>query len=119
MGDRLAAEADLIGPATLPGRLYAVSWYPGAVEGEFGDDVVHGTAFKLRTPDATLVWLDEYEGISQAAASARRSTEYVRVRRIVTLSDGRAAAAWVYVYTRSVAGKIRIESGRWSDRPIS
>ncbi|MFB8786923.1 gamma-glutamylcyclotransferase family protein, partial [Pasteurella multocida] len=57
---RLGRAAELIGPATLRGLLYRISWYPGLVE---GDGRVHGEVHRLKDPAASLVWLDAYESI--------------------------------------------------------
>jgi gamma-glutamylcyclotransferase (GGCT)/AIG2-like uncharacterized protein YtfP len=112
MGRRLAAEAAFVGAATVPGRLYAVGWYPGLVASTDPSDCVHGEVFRLLAPDATLVWLDAYEGLSAADV---RSAEYAREQRLATLTDGSLCAVWVYLYQRTVEESRRVASGRWAD----
>ena len=42
MGERLRREARLVGEATIPGRLYKISWYPGVVASPEPGERVHG-----------------------------------------------------------------------------
>lgn len=106
---QLMAEADSLGPATIAGTLYRIDWYPGLVEGE---GRVHGEVFRLRSAAASLVWLDAYEGIVPGDERENRN-EYVRVRRPVTLADGRTLEAWVYLYVRDVGTSSPVADGRW------
>ena len=110
MGARLRREAALIGPATLPGRLYAISWFPGVIESNDGTARVIGEVYRLGRPAATLHWLDWYEGM---APGQGRDADYERVRREVRLAGGETVAAWVYLYRRPVAGRRRVISGDW------
>lgn len=105
---RLAREAESLGSATLPGRLYDLGHYPGLVEG--GDGSVHGEALRLAHPEHTLRWLDAYEGIG---AGTRDHDEYVRVERTIRLEAGQSVTAWVYLYQRDVTGKPEVAGGRW------
>lgn len=106
--ERLAREARSLGAARLPGRLVDLGRYPGLVEG--GDGVVHGEALRLTDPEATLAWLDAYEGI---VPGRRGPTEYVRVERTIRLEAEQDVTAWVYVYQRDVTGKPEVPGGRW------
>jgi gamma-glutamylcyclotransferase (GGCT)/AIG2-like uncharacterized protein YtfP len=114
MGKRLANDARLVGAATIRGQLYAISWYPGLIDSDDPADIVHGDVFELTAPDATLEWLDHYEGIVQGPASVAAAAEYVRAERGVLLADGRAVTAWVYLFQQSTSGRRRIHSGDWS-----
>ena len=90
---RLAREARLVGTASMQGQLYAIDWYPGAVEPDFDaspdgaasaagtaettrtdspapndlHDVIwsgiRGEVYLLSDPESSLAWLDAYEGI--------------------------------------------------------
>ena len=114
MGERLRAEARLLAPARLKGRLYKVSWYPGVVTSADPRDWVHGEVYRLADPAAALRWLDEYEGVSHGPQSVAPREEYARIETPVALDAGATLVAWVYLYQRSVDGLTRIESGRWS-----
>jgi gamma-glutamylcyclotransferase (GGCT)/AIG2-like uncharacterized protein YtfP len=110
MGERLRREARLLGAATIQGRLYKISWYPGAVASSEADQRVHGEVYALAQPSRALAWLDRYEGI---APGATRSADYERVERPVRLASGEEIAAWVYLYRGDVAGLSAVPSGRW------
>jgi gamma-glutamylcyclotransferase (GGCT)/AIG2-like uncharacterized protein YtfP len=116
MGRRLAREAVLVGAATLPGRLYQISWYPGVVDSSAPGELVHGEVFRLIDPAAALAWLDRYEGVTGGPAGGTARGEYARVERTVALATGEQLAVWVYLYQRDASGKRRIESGRWGER---
>jgi gamma-glutamylcyclotransferase (GGCT)/AIG2-like uncharacterized protein YtfP len=111
MGDRLRREAKLIGEATLQGRLYAISWYPGAVACENPAERVHGEVYALADPVRALQWLDAYEGI---ASTRPDSAEYERTERPVRLASGEEIAAWVYLYRGDASKLTRIPDGRWA-----
>jgi gamma-glutamylcyclotransferase (GGCT)/AIG2-like uncharacterized protein YtfP len=110
MGERLRAEARLIGPATIQGRLYRVSWYPGVSESTDPEQRVHGELYALDHPARALAWLDAYEGI---APGSRESGEYTRLERPVRLDSGEEITAWVYLYRKDVSQLPLLADGRW------
>lgn len=111
-GDRLRREAAFAGLAVCPGRLYQVDWYPGLVDDTSGA-VVHGELYRLHTPYRSLVWLDEFEGVTPGISSVTAADDYERVERTVrTGTDD--VVAWVYRYQRTPNEDARIPSGRWS-----
>ena len=101
----LAQNADLVGPASVPGRLYALKRYPGLRPPQSEDDWVSGEVYRLRVPVPTLRVLDAYE-----------ASDYRRVRRLATLGDGRERRCWVYLFWRPLARHRRVESGAWHNR---
>ncbi len=111
MGERLRAEARLISPATIQGRLYRVSWYPGVSETTNPEQRVHGELYALDTPGRALAWLDAYEGF---APGSRESGEYTRVERPVRLNSGEEITAWVYLYQKDVSQLPLVVGGRWT-----
>lgn len=111
MGARLGGEGRLIGPATIQGRLYRVSWYPGVVEGTDPALRVHGELHALDDPARSLAWLDAYEGV---APGSRESGEYARVERPVRLAAGQETVAWVYLYQKAVDPARLVAGGRWT-----
>jgi len=110
MGARLRAQARLLGPASIQGRLYRVSWYPGAVASTDPGHRVHGEVYVLADPAPTMAWLDAYEGIDRADAEA---AEYRRVEVAARLAAGEVLAAWAYLYARDVSGLQEVAGGRW------
>ena len=112
MGERLRREATLAGPATIPGRLFRVSWYPAVKLDAAG--TVHGEVYRLPDPAATLAWLDEYEGIVPGPTGVAESDEYERRIASVRLETGDEVDAWVYLYRRPADGLAEVTSGRWT-----
>jgi gamma-glutamylcyclotransferase (GGCT)/AIG2-like uncharacterized protein YtfP len=110
-GDRLRAEARLIGPATIQGRLYRVSWYPGAADSPDPEQRVHGELYALETPAQALEWLDAYEGIAPTTSG---SNEYARIEQTTRLSSGQEVTAWVYLYQKDVSHLPIVANGRWT-----
>jgi gamma-glutamylcyclotransferase (GGCT)/AIG2-like uncharacterized protein YtfP len=110
MGERLRREARLLGEATIEGRLYRISWYPGLVAGGGTHSRVHGEVYALNSPAPTLKWLDAYEGLGSGRADQH---DYERVEREVVLASGGRITAWVYLYRKSTAGLRLLPEGRW------
>lgn len=105
----LAAQAELLGPARLRGRIYRVTpRYPGLVLSEERRDQVHGEVYRLRDPPALLETLDRYEGCSPRSP---KPFEYERVLASARLDGGRSIEVWTYVYRRPVRGEDLITSG--------
>jgi gamma-glutamylcyclotransferase (GGCT)/AIG2-like uncharacterized protein YtfP len=98
----LAQHADLVGTARMRGRLYALKHYPGLRLPQSEEDWVHGEVYRLRVPVPTLRVLDAYE-----------ASDYRRVRRLVTLTDGRELRSWVYVFWQALGRHRQVESGSW------
>ncbi len=98
---RLRREAQLLGRARMPGRLYRIRWYPGMRPPRDSDDLVTGELYKLRQPSKTLAALDEYE------------EQYHRELHRATLESGRAFLAWVYMYSQPRPEDCYIVSGEW------
>jgi gamma-glutamylcyclotransferase (GGCT)/AIG2-like uncharacterized protein YtfP len=111
MGARLRREAQLVGPATIQGRLYRVSWYPGVVESSDLGQRVHGEVYALDSPGQALTWLDAYEGVIPGSEEA---AQYRRLERTVRLATGEERIAWVYLYQQDVAGFTPVPDGRWT-----
>jgi len=85
----LRSQAELIGPATVPGSIYRVSHYPAYRPQPVGE--VHGELYRLTDPETTLKALDEYEG-----------EDFERV----VMKD-----AWIYQYKKEPPRYSRISSG--------
>jgi gamma-glutamylcyclotransferase (GGCT)/AIG2-like uncharacterized protein YtfP len=111
MGDRLRGEARLLGEATVEGRLYRISWYPGMVAGAQPGARVHGEVYALSTPARSLAWLDEYEGLVPGDPAAG---EYERIELPARLASGETITAWIYVYRGDTSSLALIASGRWA-----
>jgi gamma-glutamylcyclotransferase (GGCT)/AIG2-like uncharacterized protein YtfP len=113
-GERLRAEAALLGAATFQGQLYKVSWYPAAIASADPADLVHGEVYHLKDAEHTLDWLDQYEGIKAGPVRpAAASDEYVRAEHPVQMTSGEILRVQIYLYTRPVAGLTRVQDGKW------
>jgi gamma-glutamylcyclotransferase (GGCT)/AIG2-like uncharacterized protein YtfP len=112
MAKLLSRSAEFIGEARCQGRLYLVKHYPGLALSDDANEVVFGELFRLHTPDASLVTLDDYEGCGPDVVSP----QYLRQVLPVTLDDGTVSEAWTYIYNRPVVQLKRITSGRFLEQ---
>jgi gamma-glutamylcyclotransferase (GGCT)/AIG2-like uncharacterized protein YtfP len=101
-------SAERVGAGRIRGRLHWVSWYPGVLESRNTNDIVKGDVYRLRDAESVLATLDRYEG---AAPLPSTRHEYTRRKKLVTLTGGRRAFAWVYIYNRPQNVGERIASG--------
>jgi gamma-glutamylcyclotransferase (GGCT)/AIG2-like uncharacterized protein YtfP len=105
MSATLNRQGELLGVATMPGRLYDLGEYPGAIP-KSGRSVVWGEVYRLRNPTGTLRTLDRYEGLN-----GEKQREFRRVRKRVRLVSGKPVTAWVYVLDQPTRGLTVISSG--------
>ncbi|QPK64719.1 gamma-glutamylcyclotransferase [Methylomonas sp. LL1] len=109
----LKKRAVFIDHASLPGKLYQIGCYPGAVpEPAASGFRVHGEVYRLLDPARLLPILDEYE---ECTGHFPQPHEYRRVSASVTLADGWPLKAWVYWFRHSTAGLRQISSGDYLD----
>jgi gamma-glutamylcyclotransferase (GGCT)/AIG2-like uncharacterized protein YtfP len=114
MSKVLEPYADLVGRGRLPGFLYDVGRYPGAVRKSGTGAFVWGDVYNLRDPERALKALDRYEGWNEKSPAA---AEFRRSRVTIDLGQGRKVPAWVYLYNRPTTGLPRIRSGDYLKRP--
>jgi gamma-glutamylcyclotransferase (GGCT)/AIG2-like uncharacterized protein YtfP len=103
----------VVGPGSVPGRLYHFGAYPGCVlaGGEDCDTVIHGTLLELPMDDpAVLARLDWYEGY---AAHDDAGSLFLRLACAVDTPAGGQVRAWVYVYNRDASRARPIAGGRY------
>ena len=113
MSRLLAAEADFLGPATIRGRLYMITHYPGLLHSDDAGDIVHGELYRLRNVDGLMAALDEYESVGPGFEPP---TLYLRKTVPATLADGSIVEAWTYIYNRPVDEAKRIVSGNFLEK---
>lgn len=116
---RLLREAEIVGCATVAGRLLDLGAYPGLVEPAGIGDRVSGEVVRLRDPAPTFAWLDRYEGIREAGAAAARAggrhdAEYVRLVRPAMLDSGAVLDVWLYLFAGDPRRFAAIPSGDWT-----
>ena len=101
----LRRHARPVGPARFRGRLYRVSWYPGARDAARPTDAVFGELYRLTRAGPCLEALDAYEG-----------DEFTRVRRQVSTARG-TRDAWLYLFTGPTEQLQRIPGGHFRPGP--
>jgi gamma-glutamylcyclotransferase (GGCT)/AIG2-like uncharacterized protein YtfP len=101
----------LLGSGSVPGRLYDLGAYPGAVEGAGGADRIHGELYWLPRADVAFNALDSFEGFDPAKPG---SNEYARRETTVTMAGGGRIRAWIYWLSRAHASGRRILSGNYA-----
>ena len=104
----LLGAAILEGYGKIRGCLYDFGEYPGVVLDDAG--WVVGELYRVPDLAAGLARLDREEWYDPAD---RAGSLYVRRTAPVTLADGAARDAWVYVYNGPPGRGPRIESGDW------
>lgn len=105
----LHARATSRGIAYLPGRLYDLGSYPGAVFDLNESGTITGQIYSLRDPEAIFPILDEYEGVSEHPAEPE---EYIRELVPASL-DGETVPCWIYRYNFDTTPLPLIPSGNY------
>ncbi|OEK08239.1 hypothetical protein A8C32_01900 [Flavivirga aquatica] len=108
MSKFLASQSECIGQGYFKGKLYQVSWYPGAIVSDKSSEKVYGSIFKLKDAETVFNVLDEYEGIGEQYPKPHL---FKKEQIIAFLEDGSSIEASVYVYNREIKGLNRVESG--------
>lgn len=106
----LEQHADFVSRGRIPGVLYDVGPYPGAVKKSGTQAFVRGDVYRLRDSERTLQILDRYEGWDEKKP---RSAEFKRSRVAVDLGAGKKIRAWIYLYNRPTTGLTKIRSGNY------
>ncbi|HEV7350877.1 gamma-glutamylcyclotransferase family protein [Telluribacter sp.] len=96
-----------VGEATMPGRLFQVSWYPGALYEPESSCLVHGEVFHLLNPGLLLKELDLYEEVLPVAADSL----YLRREVPVMLANQIELNCWTYLYNQPVRELWPISNG--------
>ena len=104
--------ASSLGPAWVPGLLYDLGSYPGAIASPSGaqEHRIHGAVLQLAGPRAWLPELDVYEGFDPSSPD---TSLFVRTPCTATLVSGQALRCWIYLYRGTPAAGAHIPSGRW------
>ncbi len=97
-----------LGKGFFCGKLYQISWFPGAVLSVTNTDKVHGTIFKMKNVDSVFKVLDEYEGYN---ANAVKTSLFKRVCITAYLKCTTKIEAWVYLYNGDISNYTQITSG--------
>jgi gamma-glutamylcyclotransferase (GGCT)/AIG2-like uncharacterized protein YtfP len=104
----LARHCEYFSEGVIPGKLFEVCGYPGAIESGDTHDKVFGELYKILDQKPVLERLDEYEECSHRFPVPH---EYSRKRISVELIGGASVVAWVYLYNHDVSTLQQIISG--------
>jgi gamma-glutamylcyclotransferase (GGCT)/AIG2-like uncharacterized protein YtfP len=96
----LVRDARFLGLGIFQGKLYDLGRYPGAVASKDKTHMVTGEIYRLHDANRVLRLLDEYEG-----------HKFKRTQVGIYLGPHESLVCWIYLYTRSVAGRRIITSG--------
>jgi gamma-glutamylcyclotransferase (GGCT)/AIG2-like uncharacterized protein YtfP len=107
------AGAHLIGRGQIPGKLYDLGRFPGAVLDSDPRSRIEGEVYRLDDVTRALEILDEYEEFQPR--HPERSL-FVRRRMAVVMEDGTVKEAWAYLYNRSVKKSNLIPSGNYREK---
>jgi len=101
-------NSTIVGKAYFIGKLYKISWFPGAVLSENNSEKVYGTFVKIKDIISVFNILDPYEGFNK-----RNPKSSLFIRQLVTIFDENQQSykAWVYLYNQKVNEQSRITSG--------
>lgn len=92
-----AAKLRPVGQGFVFGELVQLDGYPGALPDPKSKNRIVGIIFELPDDEIVLHQLDEYEGYDPKAP---QTSEFVRIKQIVQLSDGGTRECWMYRYNR-------------------
>ncbi|QRR02529.1 gamma-glutamylcyclotransferase family protein [Dyadobacter sandarakinus] len=108
---KLEEEGTYLSAGSMPGSLYLVDWYPGAIRDESSISKVYGEVFRLHAPDTLLTELDEYEDVSED----EKSSLYLRKKVDITCDTGDQLLCWTYLYNQPVHTLSLLKSGNFRD----
>jgi len=100
-----------LGEGTMPGILYDLGDYPGAVFDKSTPHRVRGRIFELPSGEALLKKLDAYEEFNPQDAA---NSLFVRERHAIKLDNESELSCWVYLYNRATENAASITSGNYS-----
>ncbi len=110
MSKFLDRNSEFIGPGYFNGKLFEISWYPGAILSEDISEKVYGHVFKIDNESKTFKILDDYEGIGD---TTEHPNEYKRVLIEAYLDSKETINTWVYIYNLPTSSLKLIASGNY------
>jgi len=108
MSKFLAKHSEFIGEGYFHGKLFIVSWYPGAILSDNNLDYVFGSVFKINKPLEVFKILDDYEGIGE---NYPKPHLFKKELTTIFLQKNTKIKAWVYLYNCSTKNLKQIASG--------
>ena len=105
-----------VGKGYVPGRLYDLGEYPGAVVDPSANTFVGGLLVEAPTDKALFEALDRYEEFDP---SNLRASLFIRKKTKVRLADGRSVEGWIYVYNRDPGKAPLIRGGNYRNSKVA
>ncbi len=101
-----------VADATVPGLLYDLGEYPGAILDPSSKQTISGMVLQLPDDPRILAQIDQYEGFDPSSSD---TSLFVRILESVVLESGRKLECWIYVYNRDPGAASVLENGRFPD----
>lgn len=108
MHEVIAQNGHLLSTGFYQGKLYRVSYYPGVVPSSDAYHKVKGEVYQIHNTEPLLDALDDYEGYYP---HHEPTSDYLRRKVSITLTDGTLIEAWTYLYNLPVDSLEWITSG--------
>jgi len=108
LAQEVAREARYLDRACVQGQLFLLDGYPGLIPSTDPRELVYGDLYRLPAGSQLLQRLDAYE---ECSTEDPQPHEFLRRQARITTNEGQSVKAWLYLYNRSTAGRIRIASG--------
>ncbi|MDQ1638128.1 MAG: hypothetical protein QOF62_1467 [Pyrinomonadaceae bacterium] len=105
-----------IGTASIPGRLYDLGDYPGAVVDASANTSIHGELVELPEDETVLDSLDKYEEFDP---DNPKQSLFVRRKVNARLVNGENVDAWMYVYNKQPGDAPIIPGGTYSKSRVA
>ncbi|MBU2952029.1 gamma-glutamylcyclotransferase [Tamlana agarivorans] len=90
------------------GKLYLVSWFPGAIPSKNPSEKVYGSLFRVFDFETVFKALDVYEGVNPQSLEPDLFQRHIVS---IYLEDHSVIEAWVYFFNHPVEGLKQITSG--------
>lgn len=105
----LHKHAKLVEMGYFFGKLYKISYYPGAVYNGLEKSKVYGSIFSLSNATHVFSFIDEYEDYNQNNPDHKNL--YLRQKIIAYGTSGKEYSTWVYLFNQPTNNYKLIKSG--------
>lgn len=109
---RIVDDLRYVGKASVPGRLYDLGEYPGAVLDPSSPTKVFGRVYELPEDQTVLRLLDSYEEFDPDNLA---KSLFMRKQTIVTLDDAQSVRCWIYTYNQDPGTAPLISGGDYKE----
>lgn len=97
MSKFLIANSTNLGRAYCIGKLYKISWFPGAVLSDEASDKIYGALVKLEDLEDIFNKLDDYEGYNRNNVA---DSLFIRKKTRIFTKSSSCYEAWMYLYNQ-------------------